>query len=175
MIIVEGPDNAGKSTLVKELCKVHNLTEGKRGTDNRDDLWKVTVADTHRALQQAVSPKHHPAYVWDRLFFSEFVYSKYVGRACEFSDRRKEMILEQLEDLACPIILCLPPKHVVLEPNDRHQMKGVNENLEAIYDDYVEMMDWMPPQTVFYNYKAESTERIHKVVGYYLRKRAERS
>ena len=170
MIVVEGPDNAGKSTLVRNLCETFDLREGKRGTDNRDDLWKVTVADTHRALHEA-EVGTSPARVWDRLFFSEFVYSKYTGRECEFSEHRKAFILKELEAKGYPIILCLPMKATVLKPNDRHQMAGVNENLEAIYDDYVEMMDWMPKQTIFYNYQTESPDRIHSVVGEYLSNR----
>ena len=172
MVIVEGPDNAGKSTLVKALCDTFGLVEGKRGTDNRDDLWKVTVADTNRALAEArISAK---AQVWDRLFFSEFVYSKYAGRDCEFSDYRRDLILHELTFRKYPIIMCLPPKHLVLNGGDpsRHQMEGVKENLSAIYDDYVSMIDWMPPKTVFYNYATEGfRDGVYETVSQYLKRR----
>lgn len=170
-MIVEGPDNAGKSTLVRSICEAFNLFEGQRSTANRDDLWKVTVADTHRALDAARFPRD--PIVWDRLFFSEFVYSKYAGRPCEFSEIRKQRILQRLEDHRYPIILCLPPKHVVLKPSSRHQMEGVNENLESIYDDYVEMIDWMPKHTIIYNYMVEQAEDVvYPAIYQYLREKA---
>ena len=143
MIIVEGPDGAGKSTLVKKLCKELGLKVGERGVGDRDLLYKSTRQDTYTALSEAVG-SHEPVKVWDRLFFSEFVYCQVVGRECEFARPEEEFIRRVLDALECPMIFCMPPFDVVeANVHKEKQMKGVRKGIEETYQKYENIAEQM--------------------------------
>lgn len=139
MIIVEGPDGAGKSTLVKELKEQFpELEEGKRGVDDRDKLWEVTRPDTYRALAECLTtPNPH---IWDRLFWSEFAYWSVTGRECQFTVNDELVIPQVIKALRAPVIWCLPPITTVEDNVDNSkQMFGVAGNVTKIYEKYVQM------------------------------------
>lgn len=140
MVIVEGPDGAGKSTLVKQLQDLFpELKTGERGTDNRDLLWTVTRSDTYNALRLALTPEEPPR-IWDRLYWSEFVYYPFTSRECQFTIQDQMLIPSVIAGIAAPVIWCLPPKDLVLENEAKaHQMEGVSDNISDIYDAYVRM------------------------------------
>jgi GTPase SAR1 family protein len=136
VIIVEGPDGAGKTTLVNKLAKDLDLKIGERGVADRDKLYEVTRQDTYQALAGAVLGGR-PIRIWDRLFFSEMVYAPVVGRDCEFTPYEQRFVTKILNAIGCPVILCLPPLETVRENvAQAHQMKGVNESINQIYRDY---------------------------------------
>ncbi len=140
IVIIEGPDGAGKSTLVERITKEFGIEVGQRATPDRDKLYTVTRQDTYTALSEAVRGDG-PMKVWDRLYYSELVYADVVGRKTEFSLTEQAFVQAVIEALECPVILCLPPFDVVAE-NERgtHQMAGVHDNLPRIYDDYVTLL-----------------------------------
>src|SRR5271166_6337392 len=102
MILVEGPDGAGKTTLVDQLCEDLGLSVGPRGTPNRDELYKVTREDAYKALAHAVEGYHRP-YIWDRLGpISDPIYSRVMGRECAFKKSELYYALRILKALRCP-------------------------------------------------------------------------
>lgn len=172
MIIVEGPDGAGKTTLVKQISERFELAVGRRGVADRKLLYTVTVPDTFRALQEAVSGEEQPL-VWDRLFFSEFVYYPLTNRKCEFNEAQRQHIMEVLCALRSPIILCLPPaKTVYANAGKAEQMDGVMDNLSRIYLAYVAVFKWMPAHAVVYDYTTEPSDRVMQVCEAYLARRS---
>lgn len=142
MIIVEGPDGSGKTTLVNTLAEMFGLQIGKRGTENRDLLWTVTVPDTLRALGGAVHGKEPPI-IWDRLYYSDFVYAplSITPRDVSFNSSHQQHIDRILEALRCPLIVCLPSLATVRANVDteRHQMTGVRNNTVRIWSTYLGM------------------------------------
>lgn len=150
MIIVEGPDGAGKSTLVKEICERFNLWVGERAVKDRKRLYEVTRQDTYSAMAEELRGNAPPK-VWDRLFFSEMVYAPIVGRECEFTSEEQYFIRRFMELIDCPIILCHPPYQTVVDNALKdEQMDGVNENIEKIFWDYLRLK-W-PRQVRYYDY-----------------------
>jgi len=157
VIIVEGPDGAGKTTLVQKLVEEHpELKVGIRGTTDRDYLWKVTVMDTMRALSDfAVS--RGKVTIWDRLYYSELVYAP-LGmppRNIEFNPSQSEHIQGIINATDFPVILCMPHWEAVEENiMKEHQMSGVKENAKAIYDMYHALFHEgvFPERTVLYDY-----------------------
>lgn len=179
MIILEGPDGAGKTTLASTLTEHFDLKMGERGTADRARLFEVTVPDTYRALTGAIEGRA-PARVWDRLFYSEFVYAPIVDRPCEFNDSMRSHICRQIEALTCPVIVCLPPVETVIENAAKdEQMDGVIENLRSIYHAYQDLLvGTFPGHTYVYDYtaprSAEILDGILEHVGDYLEERRDR-
>src|SRR5437868_13537584 len=127
MIVVEGFDGTGKSTLVTRLSGDLGLRVGERGTENRDKLYEVTRQDTYTALAHAVSGRV-PAYIWDRMFFSEPIYSHVMGRKNAFNGNESMHVMAILKALRCPIIICHVPLEVAEENMEKkHQMEAVAE------------------------------------------------
>jgi hypothetical protein len=139
LVIVEGCDGSGKTTLVKHICKQWGFSQGERGTKDRDKLYEVTRKDTHKALALAVEATREPK-VWDRLFYSDFVYAPIQRRPIAFQEPEASIIQAVIEAIAPPLIVCCPPLPVC-EANaaKEHQMEGVNKNLRRIWERYIQM------------------------------------
>lgn len=177
MIIVEGPDGAGKTTLVKGLKEMFNLAEGQRGTDDRSKLYTVTKPDTYKALSEAFRGDHRPL-IWDRLYFSDFVYAPIQGREVAFNYADRAVISGGLIALRCPLILCMPGLDVVRQTAPKvDQMDGVVENIDSIYARYENFINEAAGDYNFnvYNYLREGDyRRIADFVYAYLERRKER-
>lgn len=142
MIVVEGCDGTGKTTLVNQLKDDLSLMIGQRGTQNRDELYKVTRPDTYTALSLAVGGYYKP-YIWDRLGpFSDPIYSKMMGRECAFHSEEMRHCMEVIKALRAPIIVCSIPLDVARENAAMaHQMGGVNDNFDQIHALYERLKD----------------------------------
>lgn len=85
MLILEGPDGSGKTTLAQELCKAFNLTYEHSGPPSPEENLFRTY---QRRLQNA-----QPGTVFDRLFHGEAVY----GPLLRGGSRLDEVQLAYLE------------------------------------------------------------------------------
>jgi thymidylate kinase len=184
MVIVEGPDGAGKTTLVAHLAHKYGLRVGARGTDDRTKLWTVTVRDTFMAVGRATWSAGPVVTVWDRLYYSEMVYAPLTGREVEFNASQRSFIERVINAAAFPVILCLPPLQTVIDNSKKDkQMPGVLENIERIYGGYVEMMVEGPlhdARLILYDYTQTNPdsymlEAVENEVEDYLDERKERS
>lgn len=156
LIVCEGPDGAGKSTLVDTLSDDLGLEIGVRGVADRSKLYEVTRRDTYTALSEAVKGNAKPK-IWDRLFFSELVYAPMAGRTSEFDQEESIIIKRVMQSIGCPVIVCLPPWETVKKNVEgTEQMAGVHENLESIYQAYTSLfsgMSWI----MWYDYTGTHT------------------
>ena len=107
MIIVEGPDGAGKTTLVRQLTHDVGL-QAATAVENRDrDLRKNPRERAYAGLAQAVGGG--TVVVHDRFFWSELIYGKVLRGESQFSVVEQFRMMNLLKGMRCPIFFCLPP------------------------------------------------------------------
>ena len=132
IIVVEGPDGAGKSTLCKAIAKHFDLE--RVAPQKKGQMPIVPVRNrVYRSLARAVQGKRPKVY--DRLYFSELVYGTVLRGSTDFSELEKVFIDKVMLALGCPVVFCIPDFDTCLKNLDDHpQMEGVRENFETIYD-----------------------------------------
>lgn len=158
MIVVEGPDGAGKSTLVQTLCDQFGFTVGTRATKNRDELYKVTRQDTYCAIAEDLRGDSPLPKIWDRLFWSELVYADLVRRPIEFG-MQEQYVIKKVLAITSFTVVCLPPFDTVLKnvSESKHEMEGVREKIQKIYTAYPKAFLHFPGHLVYYDYTGHKT------------------
>lgn len=128
-IVVEGPDNAGKTTLVELLAEVYDR-EIRHASKPKDNEEAFILAEEER--------DGAGKWILDRSqIISGMLYDFHVRKHVPYFG------MKDVEDLAYDaiVIICLPPKDLVLADKTRDQMPGVRENHEALYDAYADLAD----------------------------------
>lgn len=131
MIIVEGVDNSGKSTLVDELqerLKIGTISEDKP-TGTPEQCWEEAL----RQLEHRVAIRDRVAVI------SELVYGPIIRGKSALGEYHGDALMN-LYSKDVLIIYCKPPLNVVLDNQGREQMDGVIQNHRALYDRYDRIM-----------------------------------
>lgn len=156
MIIVEGPDGAGKSTLIERLYSglaeygVHPGVHS--GTPNRDRMWETTTQRTYDAIGRDLNPAV-PVLMWDRLFYSELVYAPIMGRPNAFGTT-SNYVHRLIAYTGSPVIFCRPPLEVIIENVAKtKQHSWVAGNEEAIWKRYNQIIErFAGPNVLLWDY-----------------------
>lgn len=130
MIILEGPDNSGKTTLGTQLNK-------KLGWDYEHSgrLKRPMSSIAHSTIQLRNRPV-----IQDRVYaISEYVYSRALGRP---SDLDLKDVMTDFMSRDYLVIYCRPPTHVIKDNQGRDQMEGVIQYHQQIIDEY----DFLMPE-----------------------------
>lgn len=128
-IIIEGPDGAGKSTLAKSLAGALDL-----------NILKMT-ANGGQSAQEYLQKLNCDGVIIDRCWVSEQVYSDLFGREPRIDNDDAEALTEFCGLAGIPIIVLLPPLHVVIgRLNERGDEYAdvVCPNITEIYKRYQE-------------------------------------
>ena len=128
-IIIEGPDGAGKSTLAKSLAGALDM-----------NILKMT-ANGGQSTSEYMQKLACDGVIIDRCWVSEQVYSDLFGREPRISNDDAEALTEFCEFALIPIIVLLPPLHVVIgRLNERGDEYAdvVCPNIVEIYKRYQE-------------------------------------
>ena len=166
MIIIEGMDNSGKTTLLNYLHETLELPWVK--SPGPEHLSGLSREDWFSWIDASLSPDNI-FYLYDRHpLISEVVYGWVLRNYNAFSDTDfHEKLL-----LACPLIIyCRPPKARIFSFGNREQMLGVIEQKERLlqnYDIHMQFLKNKGFEIVTYNYTTMSEESIVKVVNRYL-------
>lgn len=161
MIIIEGPDGAGKSWLVKQLSNELGIPQHERAVRDRlgpHDVEGTTLWDW--AVRDVASWETSDVFLYDRHpLVSEYIYGPVTrGRmAPGFTHPSAQGVRQQIEQ-QCLLIVCLPPLEVVLENIQKEeQMEGVQENATILYGLYEALLASWPGWPVRYDYTRPSS------------------
>lgn len=124
MIIVEGPDGSGKSTLIKALnyqaTRLKALRGGVGGTKSNGTgdgivgwggLEQAVGAYTDKVMEMNEQPGKH---AFDRFHLSEAVYGPLLRQKQELPPTSLLDLSRFLRHHHVPVVLCLPPFEVTL-------------------------------------------------------------
>lgn len=128
-IIIEGPDGAGKSTLAKSLADRLDM-----------NILKMT-ANGGQSVQEYLQKLACDGVIIDRCWVSEQVYSDLFGREPRIDNDDAEALTKFCVLARIPIIVLLPPLHVVISRlNERGDEYAdvVCPNIVEIYKRYQE-------------------------------------
>lgn len=128
-VIIEGCDNAGKSSLIKHLVSRTKLSTYHNVVDKN-------AAST--LAKQAAEISREGNTIYDRSsVISEYIYSMVLGRA--------PVVPFNISDISelcnnAIVIFCVPPIDKVLATT-KEEMQGVRENLCELYNAYDRLVD----------------------------------
>lgn len=132
LILIEGMDNTGKTTLASKLGEL--LPSFKYYHHVKPHNRKEAMDNFSQILRESISTD----LICDRLStFSEPVYGTILRGQPLLSDEDVNYMLDILVDSATVIIFCNPPIEAVLKTiGVRDQMEGVEENCKKLYEAY---------------------------------------
>lgn len=165
MIIVCGPDNSGKTTLVDGICKTFPLLKRFKspGPSASYDWWMEMLTQDPETLALSI---------FDRFLFSEYVYGPLCRDQIRLTDHQREVVESQLLTAEPLIVLCelIPQKPLF---DERPQEFGWDVQLMAnkIYPDIFEdhWRVWGYDANLGHDY----THAIDRVVEPYLKMMSE--
>ena len=134
-IIIEGPDGAGKSTLAKSLAGALDM-----------NILKMT-ANGGQSMPEYVQKLKCDGIIIDRCWVSEQVYSDLFEREPRIDNDDAEALTEFCGLTGVPIIVLLPPLHIVIgRLNERGDEYAdvVCPNIVEIYKRYQEWAESHP-------------------------------
>lgn len=134
-IIIEGPDGAGKSTLAKSLAGALDM-----------NILKMT-ANGGQSVREYKQKLECDGIIIDRCWVSEHIYSDIFGREPRIGNDDAEALTELCGFVGIPIIVLLPPLHVVisrLNARGDEYADAVCPNITEIYKRYQEWAEAHP-------------------------------
>lgn len=125
--IIEGPDNAGKSTLAEELSEHLAMPV----------YHQVRPTDIKEFIAGFVEEQKAPTTIFDRsMAISQLIYDSLLKRLQIVGGPELTGFVEYTT-FSMPVIICLPPPEVVLAASpDREEMVGVADNRAELYELY---------------------------------------
>lgn len=129
-IIIEGPDGAGKSTLAKSLAEALDM-----------NILKMT-ANGGQSMPEYVQKLKCDGIIIDRCWVSEQVYSDLFKREPRIDNDDAEALTEFCGLAGIPIIVLLPPLHVVISRLNERGDEYADVVCPNIVDIYKRYQEW---------------------------------
>ena len=159
MIIVEGCDNTGKSTLISTLQKTFNIPAIRSGM--KSPTYQ-TMLEYHHWTAASPTPlvlDRHPV-------ISDFIYGNLLRNGSESNPILLTSVLE-----SSYVIFAQPPFHIVAHTIDeRDQMSGVTDQLARIYAAYNTLFEAHEPDQIYDYTKPNALNALITNVAHYLEK-----
>lgn len=135
MIIIEGLDGVGKTTLVDFFVKM-----GMKKFHFNYDAYNIDLFTKYmRLLNEETS-----ILVLDRSFISEMVYGPVLRNNCKLTIEQYTELLKAYKEKETTIIYLTAPKEVLLErrSNDLNDYEIINKYYDSLNDRYNEIMNF---------------------------------
>lgn len=133
MIILEGCDNTGKSTLAAQLSKALSIPV-------RHSIRPAPRATALQCLEHSARQLRPQRIILDRIYaISENVYGPTIRGSSQMGDKAAEAILD-LYQRPYLIIYCRPPLETILKNGGRDQMPGVLDHHAKLVERYDEVI-----------------------------------
>lgn len=153
MIIIEGADGAGKTTLIHRLMEETGLPLHERHCTSeggpKDNLYEWAKQDVTTWHEQPMS-------IYDRHpLISEYIYGGLLrgGVDEDFLTVEAQELIERMNREAL-VIFCIPPYEVLAQNTKvNEQMPGVKQNLENLYWAYRDKHASWEGRKIFYDYQ----------------------
>ena len=173
MIIVEGMDNSGKSTLAKHLAEKFGLEYLHSPSEYRNDTKLMIDWALKQLLDQKLA-------VYDRFSpISDRVYGPVLRGGTPYNDTiAGKSAVELLKTVPHLIIYCRPERERILNFGSREQMDGVTSQATKLLEEYDALMSKMQLEgydIITYNYaEPEGYEFVISQVSHYIKQWEER-
>jgi hypothetical protein len=162
VIVLEGPDGGGKTTLLRQLVSMYpNIPVHSRASSS--GVAGGPVANLYEwAVLDVQSWRRKPLHFYDRHpFVSEYVY----GPTCRgiMDDRFHTTRLRRSFARDALLIVCLPPLEAVrASVSAERDMVGVSTHIDAIWHLYASLRaTWTHPAgLLFYDYTRDTIHRL---------------
>lgn len=174
MIIVEGMDNSGKSTLAKHLAEKFGLEYLHSPSEYRNDSNRMINWAIEKMLERKYMPHKKPA-VYDRFSpISDRVYGPVLRGGTPYNDLAIGAIaVKLLKDVPHLIIYCRPSRERILNFGSREQMDGVTTKAIKLLEEYDALIGEMQLEEydiIIYDYgEPEDYEFVTFQVGLYIK------
>ena len=138
MIIIEGCDNTGETTLCKYLSEQIRTCEIVKSPAPRDVETIFPFLDNVYFKDLANTAEEKIRTIYDRFpCISDPIYARCIGWKSVFvSTLIGRLARHEFMNWNNLIIFCDPGRENVLKLGDREQMDGVRDEIEAIYTEY---------------------------------------
>jgi thymidylate kinase len=161
MIIIEGPDGSGKTTLInrlnfdrRRLKSIRGGVGGTRFNGSGDGVagWggndPALLAYTRKVIEAGTAP-----IAYDRFHLSERVYGPILRAKQELSDGDLELLTAFLRETRVKVVMCLPPLAVslanVMQNGRERPHYQTEEFLQEAYAEFERLAPWA---TIVYDY-----------------------
>ena len=159
MIILEGPDGSGKTTVIERLGYERRAFKALRGGVGESERGNWGAQDPAPIAYARQILAAHPRVAFDRFHLSETIYGPILRQGSGISDEEVVVLERLLKARGVTTILCLPPavdtlRNVVKEGRERpaYQTLGF---LRKSYLAWERLRDATDRYDVFYNYVAK--------------------
>lgn len=179
MIIVEGMDNSGKSTLAKHLAEKFGLEYLHSPSEYKNDTNKMIGWAIEKMLERKYMPHKKPK-VYDRFSpISDRVYGPVLRGGTSYNDTiAGKSAVELLKTVPHLIIYCRPERERILNFGSREQMDGVTSQATKLLEEYDALMSKMQLEgydIITYNYaEPGGYEFVISQVSHYIKQWEER-
>lgn len=170
MIIVEGADNVGKSTLVQRMLEIDpQLHEIKRRRFKPERNETIGTSYIQCLLPESGDRVHWGNGVIDRLLASEYIYGRLFRGVERVKPEERLAVQLLLMSYGALVVFCDPPDATIMEGwSDREQLYDDPLTIAHAYRERIRDI-FSPLPIVRYNWAQDGTDKIETILDVHRR------